>query len=205
MSCVAQVSPEKLRAFVVQGFCAFYNRFPGGDDGCNKGPLLRNCPEIISTFPGTLPVARCPLPAKAQTVGPLRAAGNVLKCSNYFETTPKYLPLTKEGILIPTTEAVAKALKRREPRRTRRAQRRAFLFLSGLRVLRGSWLLGFLRQPQQRGYIEFSGIDARRPRLRGPITALSMRQLWRENFVSLVKKPAFGCHALNGSLPVINF
>ena len=45
--------------------------------------------------------------------------------------------------------ASQKALKRREPRRTRRAQRRAFLFLSGLRVLRGSRLLGFLRHPRR--------------------------------------------------------
>ena len=50
---------------------------------------LRNCPEITSTFPGALPASRCPLPAKAQTVWPLRAAGSVLKCENYLKTTPK--------------------------------------------------------------------------------------------------------------------
>ena len=48
-------------------------------------------------------------------------------------------------------KVLQKALKRREPRRTRRALRRAFLFLRGLRVLRGSRLLGFLRQPPSRG------------------------------------------------------
>ena len=31
------------------------------------------------------------LAAKAQTVGPLRAAGSVLKCGNYLKTTPKGL------------------------------------------------------------------------------------------------------------------
>ena len=30
-----------------------------------------------------------PLPAKAQTVGPLRTAGSVLKCGNYLKTTPQ--------------------------------------------------------------------------------------------------------------------
>ena len=43
-----------------------------------------------------------------------------------------------------------KALKRREPRRTRRARRRAFLFLCVPRVLSGSRLLCFLRQPRRR-------------------------------------------------------
>ena len=45
-----------------------------------------------------------------------------------------------------------KALKRREPRRARRALRRAFLFLCVLRVLRGSRLLCFLRHLPSRLY-----------------------------------------------------
>ena len=63
-------------------------------------------------------------------------------CSSWFEAFMLFAT--------PSKEAVAKALKRREPRRTRRARRRAFLFLSGLRVLRGSRLLGFLQHPQRR-------------------------------------------------------
>ena len=51
--------------------------------------MLRNCPEIISTFPRALPATRYPLPAKAQTDWPLRAAGSVLKCGNYLKTTAK--------------------------------------------------------------------------------------------------------------------
>ena len=50
----------------------------------------------------------------------------------------------------PPTRLSQKPLKRREPRRTRRALRRAFLFLSGLRGLRGSRLLSFLRRPPTR-------------------------------------------------------
>ena len=37
---------------------------------------MRNCSEIIFTFTGTLPAARFPPPAKAQTVGLLREAGS---------------------------------------------------------------------------------------------------------------------------------
>ena len=65
---------------------------------------------------------------------------------------PPLVRMKASGVIFPfairSLEAVAIALKRREPRRTRRALRRAFLFLGALRVLRGSRLLCFLQQPR---------------------------------------------------------
>ena len=70
-------------------------------------------------------------------------------CGLYIEGkgTPIKSRLIKVGVLY----FAFILLKRMEPRRTRRAQRRAFLFLCDLRVLGGSRLLCFLRQPRRWG------------------------------------------------------
>ena len=69
-------------------------------------------------------------------------------CRSSFGPSLRYLK--KGNYRSPPERVLQKPLKRREPRRTRRALRRAFLFLSGLSVLRGSRLLSFLPRPPER-------------------------------------------------------